>query len=56
MNCTICGGVFMYGGMEPDRHARCREIQRQQQERDMRLDALLEMMREDIDRYLMRNI
>jgi len=38
--CTICGGEFMYGG--GDRHASCRELVRKSEERDARIDEMLE--------------
>lgn len=52
--CPECGGPYVYGGS--DRHYRCREIARKRQEREYRMDALLEMFEQDIDRYLERNV
>lgn len=37
-----------------DRHKRCREIQARLEERDRRIDVLLWIFKDDIDKYMMK--
>ena len=51
MNCPECGGAYMYGG--GNSHSACRELAAKRVDRNKRVDILLDIFKEDIERKML---